>query len=382
MKRLIPQIKTLLYLLIPILFLYGVIAAKQFLYPLVFAALFAYLLYPFVNYLEKKSIPRIVAILLALILTILVIGMIFFVTYLQMRNIFEDFETLKQSANRNIELLNDTIETLPGLKNHTLEEFLKERINQFFENSNSFLSKVFSTTTGTIFKLVLLPIYTFLILYYRTKFAYFILKLVRKKNKKIVINILRDISTIAARYMGGVSIVVLILCVLNSTGFLIIGAEYALLFGMVSAFFNFIPYFGTFIGGAIPMLFVLLTSTTPIEDAIKIFLLYTIIQFIENNILTPNIVGGHVRINPFFIIVGLVFGATVWGIPGMLVIIPLLAIAREICKYVDSLKPYGFLLGPKGTQRHSITLGKIQKLFNFRDKQAVHNNDGDNMPLK
>jgi predicted PurR-regulated permease PerM len=147
--------------------------------------------------------------------------------------------------------------------------------------------------------------------------------------------------------------------------------EYALLLGIISAFFNFIPYFGTLMGGAIPLSFVLLTSDQPGQIGIKVAIFFIFIQFIENNILTPNIVGGNVKINPFFVIIGLVIGAVIWGIPGMLLIIPVLAIARIITSNIPHLKPYGFLLGPKGTQKHSIHMSRIKKIFHLKKKKDI-----------
>jgi predicted PurR-regulated permease PerM len=363
-----PSLKVALFLLIPILFLYGIIVAKNFLYPIAFGMLFAYLLYPLVNWLEKFNIPRILSILTGIILIIGVIGGIFFIFYKQLTYMFDEFGTLKEKANENIESLQSNLEEVFGLKNNRVEDFLKQQVGQFFSKENDGFKKIFSTTTGALLRILILPVYIFLFLFYRTKFAYFILKIVDKENKHRAIKILRDISTVAARYMGGMSIVVLILCIINSSGLLIIGVKYAILLGIISAFFNFIPYFGTFIGGAIPLLFVLLTTDNPLKYAAQVLLLYIIVQFTENNILTPNIVGGNVKINPFFIIVGLVAAGMVWGIPGMLLIVPFLAIARIIFNNIPSFSPYSFLLGLKGAQRHALTLKNIKNLFHFRKR--------------
>lgn len=365
MKSSIPFAKITFLLLTIILFIYGIIAAKQFLFPITFGILISYLLYPIANFLEKNSFPRILSIIISILVAIVVVGAIFLLFYRQFVNMLDEFASLRQKANENIEAFQQNLQSFLGLQNNRLEQFLKDQVSQFFGKKNQ-IALLFTATTDTIFKIVILPVYVFLFLYYRTKFAYFILKIVDKKNERTALNILREISTVAAKYMGGVAIVVLILCVLNSTGLLIIGVEYAILLGIISAFFNFIPYFGTLLGGAVPLLFVLLTADDPVYYAIRVVILFMIIQFTENNILTPNIVGGNVKINPFFIIVGLIVGGMVWGIPGMLVIVPFLAIARIICSNIKGLQPYSFLLGPKGTQRHSITMRKIRDLFVFR----------------
>jgi predicted PurR-regulated permease PerM len=183
---------------------------------------------------------------------------------------------------------------------------------------------------------------------------------VPQDKQKVTIKILRDISMVASKYMGGVVIVVFILCVLNSLGLYIIGFRYPIVMGIISALFNFIPYFGTLMGGAVPLLFALLVQDPVIAG--RVVILFIIIQFTENNILTPNIVGGNVKISPFFIIVGLVMAAMIWGIPGMLVIIPVLAIMKIVFKNIDELQPYAFLLSTRGTQKHSINVKNLKKI--------------------
>jgi len=361
--------KFAVWLIALVLFTFAMIKARNFLYPITLGLLLAYLLYPLSNLMEKNRFPRILAILLSIIVGVIVIGGIFSFFYAQLTTLFEDFDTLKKSANRNIETFQQNLSELFGIDNNRVEIFLKEQVGQFFQFSSEGMQKIFSATTGTIFRIGILPVYVFLFLYYRTKFAYFILKKVHKNFEHVALKILRDISTVASKYMGGVGMVVLILCVINSTGLTIIGVEYAFLFGIISAVFNFIPYFGTLMGGSIPLIFVLLTSAEPSTMALRVLILFLIVQFTENNILTPNIVGGYVDINPFFIIIGLVVGSVIWGIPGMLIVVPALAILRIIFINIPGYEPYSFLLGPRGTERHSLKFKKIPgKIINLFKK--------------
>ena len=355
-----------LFLLILTLGIHALVQAKDFLYPLAFATLFSYLLFPPANFLEKKGFPRILAIITVLLAALLVVAVLFFLFYRQLLGLLENFPSLKSTASKNIELLQNQISNLFGIKDNSLETFLKHQADQFFGGEIKGMGKAFTATTGTVFRIIILPIYVFLLLFYRTKFAYFILKLVEEDSKPTAIKILRDISHVAARYMGGVTIVVLILATINSAGLAIIGVKYAILLGIVSALFNYIPYFGTLMGGAVPFLFVLLSTSDPGYYAIRVALLFMVVQFTENYILTPNIVGGNVRINPLVIIIGLVAGGMLWGIPGLLVIIPFLAILKIIFMHIPSLKPYAYLLGMKGTRMHSIHISRILKKLNLR----------------
>jgi predicted PurR-regulated permease PerM len=370
MHRLIPLIRFALILIIGFLIIYGAIVARNLLYPLAFGGLFAYLLLPVCMQLEKWGIHRIPSILLSILLALLVLSSVFLIFQSQLGKLFDNLESLKNQADANIEVFQDSIGDMLGLNDNTVEDFLKSQVDQFFGSENNQIQKIFTTTTGTLLRIIILPVYIFLFLFYRTKFAYFILKIVKKKNRKNTIHMLRDVSTVAGRYMGGVSIVVLILCVINSLGLTIIGVEFAVLLGITSAFFNFIPYFGTLMGGSIPIIFVLLTSNDPLNMGLQVIIFFLIVQFTENNILTPNIVGGNVKINPFFIIVGLVVGAAIWGIPGMLLIIPFLAVLKIMLSHIEHLRPYAFLLGQRGTQKHSITGTKIGRSLE-KAKNAV-----------
>jgi predicted PurR-regulated permease PerM len=222
--------------------------------------------------------------------------------------------------------------------------------------------KIFSATTGTIFVILMQPVFVFLFLYYRTKFAYFILKVVGRQNRLIAVGVLREIASVVTRYMLGVATVVLILCFFNAIGLLLIGIKYPLLLGVISALFSFIPYFGNFIGGSIPFIFALLTEDSQIY-AFRIAIFVYIVHFFENNILSPNIVGNHIRINPFIIIFGLIVGAMIWGVPGMLVVIPFMAMLHIVLKKIPGMQPYVYLMGIRGTSRHAISLANIRRSF-------------------
>jgi predicted PurR-regulated permease PerM len=233
--------------------------------------------------------------------------------------------------------------------------------------------KIFETTAGTLFSILMQPVFVFLFLFYRTKFAYFILQLAGPRNRLVTIKILREIATVVTRYMLGVTSVVLILCVFNSIGLLIIGVKYSLLLGVISALFSFIPYFGNFIGGSIPFLFALLTEDS-MSYALRIFIFVYIVHFFENNILSPLIVGNNIRLNPFVIILGLIGGAMIWGIPGMLVTIPFLAMLNIILKRIPGMQPYAFFMGPRGTRRHSLTMENLKRHFaSLRAKRQKSN---------
>jgi predicted PurR-regulated permease PerM len=351
------------FLLSIILVFYVLITARLFLYPLALGVLFAYLLYPLANFLEKKRFPRILAILISIILLLTVVTFIALFVYRRLGAFVGDFPAFRLKAISRIDELEKTISGLFGIADLQLTDFLRSRVSYMFEAGSNVFNKAFTTTTGTLFRLGILPVFIFMFLYYRTKFAWFIMKIVPREKQLLTLNVLREASKVASRYMGGIFSVVFILCIINSFGLYLVGIRYAITLGIIAAIFNFIPYFGTIIGYSIPFIFALLTGDSA-EPALKVLLIFLIVQFTENNILTPNIVGNYVKINPFMIILGVIAGGMVWGIPGMFVVIPFLAILRIISEHVPALHPYVYLLGTGGTRRHALTGENIRKFLN------------------
>ncbi len=363
-------VKATYVLLFFILLVYSLTAARAFLVPLFAGILLAFLLYPLSSLLESKGVPRILANLIAIIFGIAVVaGAVYFI-YAQLNFFVQDFPKLKAQALENLKHMEMAIQQEFGVSVERQDQWLKNFISQIFASGDVFFKEAFTTTASTITKIGLMPIYVFFLLYYRNKFAEFLLRITPTEKHPATRKILQGISSVTKHYMGGITMVVLILCVLNSIGLLIVGIQYALLLGVISAMMNFIPYFGTLIGGAFPLIISLITEDSP-RYAFGVILLFIIIQFIENNILTPNIVGSNVRINPFFTILTIILGGLLWGIPGMFIILPFLAMFKIVCEHVEALKPFAFLLSTQGTEQHALTWKKVKKVIR-KQRQRIN----------
>ena len=355
-------VKFTFLLLFLILLIYALIVARDFLYPLAFAVLISYLLYPIAYSLEKLQVPRILSIILSILFGLFIVLSAFFLISKQLSVFLNDIPALQNKAMENVDNLEFYIQEKFGLPIEQQDQYLKNVVAMIFESSGSWLQEVLTATAGTVVKFALMPVYVFFMLYYRNKFKKVILHMVPPDKHVKADVIIKEISAVTKRYMVGVVIVILILCVLNSIGLLIIGLKYAILLGIMSALMNFIPYFGTLIGGAIPLTFAMLTGDTP-HLALYVVILFLIIQFLENNILTPNITGGQVSINPFITILSIILGGMIWGLPGMFVSVPFLGMFKIICDHFDRLEPIAFLLGTQGTEQHNVTFNKIRSIF-------------------
>lgn len=361
--------KTTLGLFFLIMLVFVLIVARQFLYPLFMAVLFAYLLYPVVKVLEKWGVPRIIANLLTILFSMAFLIGLLVLLYKQLAVFLNDFPQLQEKALQNIDSLQMAIDRkLNGGKNGNDEMWLRDQVDNAFELSGSFIKEVLFATTGTLTKFGLIPVYIFMMLFYRNKFYTFLLRLLDTSKYPKAERIVQEISLVTKRYMGGVFLVILILCFINTTGLLVIGVEYAILLGVLSAFMNFIPYFGTLIGGAIPLLYTLIVQGDP-QKSLAVFFFFLVVQFTENNILTPNITGSRVNINPMFTILSIIVGGMIWGLPGMFVAVPFLGMFKIYCDHQEDMQPYSFMLGTSGTEEHAITLKKIKRIFGMGEKE-------------
>ncbi|AHW61573.1 Predicted PurR-regulated permease PerM [Draconibacterium orientale] len=350
--------KTALYLIIISLLVAFIILAKNILIPLVLSMFFSYLIYPVVWKIERLGVNRIISILTVLLVVIIFIGGIALLFSLKASNVDINFNDVKEQFDNKSLSVQSAITTKLGIDASTLDHYLKQAVDNLITTWQSGIGNLFAATTTTLFQIGILPVFTFFLLFYRTKTAHFILRITPKEKQFVTLDILREISTVITKYLGGLLLVVAILAVLNSVGLLIIGIKHAMVFGILAALLNLIPYIGTFLGGLIPFMYVVFTDPRPLPAMIKVVILFMVIQFIENNLLTPNIVGNSIKINPLAIILSLLFANIIWGIAGMLVVIPALATLKVIMRKIDSLQPYAFLISDSGTEKHRLKLFK------------------------
>jgi predicted PurR-regulated permease PerM len=345
----LPKIASIIFIIGAII--YFVIVARNILVPLTFSMLLAYLLYPVVWRIERVGVHRVPSILIVILLTLAFFAAIGFFFAVQVSNIQIDLSEIKQKLIDQTGSPEQKIEERFGVNMRTMEHYVDNIFSSLFTGEQT---NIFSTTANTIFQILILPVFTFFLLFYRTKIAYFVFRLVGRKRKKKAVRILRDVSTVTTKYLGGLILVVIILAVLNSTGLIIIGIPHAIVLGVASAILNLIPYFGTLLGALVPIFYVLIAMDDPFSTALKVVFLFIIVQFLENNIITPNIVGGNVRLNALTVIIGLLFGNLIWGVAGMLVVIPIIAILKIIMSNIEILKPFAYLLSSKGLEKHRI----------------------------
>ncbi|MGK7390852.1 MAG: AI-2E family transporter, partial [Candidatus Cyclobacteriaceae bacterium M2_1C_046] len=223
-------------------------------------------------------------------------------------------------------------------------DFLQQGLGNVIDKSGEYLSTALGATTSMFTTLTILPFFVFFMMYYKDMYQTFIHKAWQDEDTRAIDSVINGIQTVTQNYIVGMISVIGILGVLNFIGLWIVGLEHALFFAAFAAILAVIPYIGIIIGSLPAILFALL-FTESLFTPLAVVGVFAMVQFLEGNFITPNIVGSQVSINPFMALLALIIGGEVWGISGMILFVPFLGILRCILVEVEGLRPYGYLLG-------------------------------------
>jgi predicted PurR-regulated permease PerM len=200
---------------------------------------------------------------------------------------------------------------------------------EVFQSFSSFISFVF-----------ILPIFTFLIVLYRHSITLFVSTLGNSNStaKKTWTETLADIKKVVLKYSSGLLIVIIILATLNTLGLLILGIPFAFILGVSSAVLTIVPYIGNFLGGSLAVLVAFVMKDDPMY-ALYVFLLYMGVQILEGNLITPKIMGKQMGVNPLVVIIALLAGGFIWGVVGMIISVPIVAVIKVLMERKEELLP-------------------------------------------
>lgn len=330
---------------------------KDVILPIMFSILLATLLLPIVKFLMNKKIPRPVAILLPLALSLIAAFFIVFLLSKQIVKFMDDLPTLTERVDELKLKAERWVDDQTNITVKKQEQYLDQGVSKLKENAPKVVGATFLTLTGILTYLVLIPIYTFLILFYKDTIKAFLMNSFRGGTEKKVEEVLNESTTVAQHYIVGLSIETALVFALNVIGFLILGIKYAVFLALLAALLNLIPYVGILVANVICMFITLVSAESP-TDAIWVGVVLAVVQFLDNNFGMPLIVGNKVKINALVTILGILIGGAICGIPGMFLAIPALAVMKVICERVPDLKAWAILLSDEENDSKRKRLSK------------------------
>jgi putative permease len=334
------------------------ILGKELLSPLIFSFLFSILLLPMAQFFERKlKFPRSAAAGLSVILFLIFIAIIIYMVGAQISSLARDWPLFKEQVTLTL---------------HTFQQWVSDKfhidLNKQLDYFNNATSKVLTASTSVIgttvltlssimLFLVFTMIDTFFLLFYRRLVMKFLIGVFREENSVMVYEIVAQIQYIIRKYVTGLLLEMTIVAGVCCLTFWLLGIKYAILLGIITGLFNIIPYIGIFTA---LLLSTLITFATGAVATKVLFVVITVIgmHLIDSNVLLPLIVGSKVRINALITLMAVIIGEMMWGISGMFLAIPVVAITKIIFDKIESLKPWGILLGDEKDEKQP---GKLMR---------------------
>ena len=327
-------------LLILFLVFAGIYFAKDFLVPFSIAGVLSTLFLPFCKGMEKKNVPKGLAVLICLLVFLLVIAIIGALLGWQISALTGDFSLLKEK----------TVETFSRIQEYIFNHLgvSTEKQAQILNNEQPRVTVIMQMLAGSLASVftnfILTMAYFFLLLYYRAHIMNFFLKLSSPSQRNEMGQVLHSVARVSQQYLLGLAKMIICLWIMYGIGFSILGVKNALFFAVLCGLLEIVPFIGNITGTTLTVL-VAAVQGASLPMLAGIIGTYGIVQFIQGWVLEPIILGPQVKINPFTTVIALVLGELLWGIPGIFLAIPLIAMVKIVCDHVESLKPYGFLIG-------------------------------------
>jgi predicted PurR-regulated permease PerM len=323
---------------------YLIIVGKDILDPLIFGFIFAILLLPVSNFLEKKlRLPRSMSSLVSILLMVALVGSILYLVGSQISNLANDWPMLKNQVTQSLRDLQDWIQSAFNINARNQLKYVNDASKKIMASGTDVVGTTFGAISSLMIFYVFILIFTFFILLYRRLLLRFIIWVFRDENSHVVMDIVENIQTILRQYILGLLLEMAIVASVAITIFWWIGIKYAVLLGIIVGLFNIIPYIGIFT--ALLLSTIITFATGNIGKTITVIVSIISIHAVDANFLLPTIVGSKVRLNALISFIGIVVGEMIWGLSGMFLSIPVIAIFKIIFDRIESLKPWGYLLG-------------------------------------
>ncbi|RMF25867.1 MAG: AI-2E family transporter [Bacteroidetes bacterium] len=331
---------------IPTLVVLGVLGyfTRSFFAPLIFAGVFTLMLHRLCAQLEKWVGRKGLAAVLAMSVAGLPVLGVLTLLSIQSARTFQTLPNLPDKLYEGLEKALTPLLSRLGLDFETLFASLGRNIGQLISTPLELFSQGISASTAALTGLFLCLLFTFFFLLHRRGLYQLLLLQFSEKRRPGVREVCRGIQHISERYLAGLGLVVVVLSGMNALGLWLIGIPEALFWGLVAGVLAIVPFVGTILGGALVFLFALAASSTWWQPP-AVIVLFAVIQFLEGNFITPRILGQTIRLNAMSSILALVAGGAYWGLPGLLLALPLTAMLRLLFLQIPPLEPLGRMLG-------------------------------------
>lgn len=309
-----------------------------------FALLVSFVLYPVCSWLEKKRVPRTIAIFLSLVLLFIPALALIFLFTNQMALVGKEWVNLEPKLTELVTRFSQSIIDEYSVSREQQVEWLTQTINQSASGFLNYAMKLMYSSTFMLTMLILVPVFSVLILYYRHMLVTVSFRVFPDEKKEDIKKIIFMAVTAYYNFIKGMTVVYAVVGALNSIGLLLLGVPNPFFFGFTAAILTFIPYIGIMVGALLPIIVSWITFNS-VWYPVGVVLIFTFVQYLEANIIFPLAVSNRLKINALATLTVIIIGGLVWGLAGMILFVPFLGIAKLIADQHPKMKTLSMLLG-------------------------------------
>jgi predicted PurR-regulated permease PerM len=312
---------------------------KMLFVPLFFGLLIAMVMYPICRWFEIRGWNKSLAIACCLVIVTIIFAALFALLAWELHVFSKDAPAILNRLEAIIQHIQKWL-----MENTRIKIDMQKDWNENLTGTiGSILKSTAQTTINTVFILFLIPVYTALFMYHRKVFVQYLKLITPAKYQSRLNTILQKTISTYFRYIKGMILVYLIVGILNSIGLLVLGVENAILFGMLCAVMTIIPYIGIFISALLPISVVWI-QTDNILYPLGVIAVFSFVQYLEANVIFPKVVGAQLNVSTLTMLVAIIAGGIIWGVAGMVLFIPFVAILKIISDHIEEWKPINLLL--------------------------------------
>ncbi|WP_343557494.1 AI-2E family transporter [Sphingobacterium sp.] len=317
--------------------------------PMILGLLFSLLLIPLSNFLEQKlRFPRTLAGIISVILFFGVLGYGLFLLASQLTLLKEDFPAFKQQIMDGVSNLQTWVSHQFGIQHKDQIDFINKTASKSVDSGTLFLGTALVSLSSMFILFVFTFLYTFFLLIYRGHVVKFLLFVNRVEDRSIVVDVIKQVQYVVKKYLIGLLIQMSLVSLLVFIVLSLIGVKYSLLLALITGVFNVLPYVGIF--SSMLIIAILTFATSSFTHVVLVIIALIVVHMIDSNFIVPKIVGSKVKVNSLFAMLSIIIGEMIWGISGMFLAIPILAIVKIVMDRIKELKPWGFLLGEEDSK--------------------------------
>jgi putative permease len=323
---------------------YICIVGASLVVPLLFSFLFAILVLPVANFFENRlKLSRSLAAIVTVILLLISVVFVIYILGAQITTLSNEWPALKAQLDKLMHNVQNWMATTLHINVQKQTTYIKNASDALVESSGTIVEKTVVSLSSMLLFLVFILIYTTLLLLYRRLLMVFMVAAFTEKHSMMLYEILQNVKQIIRRYISGLVLEMVIVAIISALVFWLLGIDYVFLLALIVGIFNVIPYIGIFT--ALLLSSCITFATTDVKHAFFVAIAIVCIHLFDSNFLMPKIVGSKVKLNPLIVILGVIIGEMAFGISGMFLSIPYLAIAKVIFDRVDGLQAWGILFG-------------------------------------